>query len=255
MQLLTSTNKSIEYERYGEETKCAEYQLYNPTMFGSKRRACVFSNAKGYGLFTETPIVRAVCNEENVDPFGYDFFELRTHIGWSNTPSGHYHFLKLGFKLEGGILYDTEWTDYECPRAVFNAFEHLIGKFWSIDDIVSPNNPKYGNAYQKFSAEQLRQEKEDLAKHLAWMSQWGPRSYEKHPGKILTPAEAKKRGYAFNPSSRFDCLPDDLSQYVNKGMFVDLDDSHLLGQHSSTAFSFEPCGQPQRFTFWRRFDS
>jgi hypothetical protein len=241
------------------EQKVADYAFFEPEVTGRSVKLCVITSSKEDGISLTChveDVVLAICKEHDLDWRAITFADLETHRG-HQVPSGYYSLEELRFVQANSRLVCDNWIPFECPLLVYETFVDHIGSFWEVEEVVSPTNPLTGKAYHNYTSQQVQEDVRLGIKHLAWLKGWEEKSLAEHGAEILTPEQARKRGYRFNPNGvRKEAVTGSIDGWSQDGAFVDLFGSHLLGQKVSSGFgNHDPYCRPERFSFWHRLNS
>lgn len=244
----------------------AKYRIFEPSETGFTERMCVFGEHITEAAYADDArIIKAIWQQEDFDLSTVTFYQLQSRLTSHSAPSGFYRYHRLTVEAaEAGYLpysvHITGWQDAECPVYVYEAFKEEIGDFWTLEEYISRDNPIAEEAYrsQNYTDQQMAEELEWARKWLARCVHYSSLSAKQHRSIILTPEEAKRRGYRFDPNSHMNYLPtgEKLRERLSEGVFVDLRDSYLRGQYGQRYFKApHELGQPLRFSFWTRMDS
>jgi len=73
-------------------------------------------------------IVADICEVEDVDPDGIEFYDLRTCCGYQHLEPGKYEFMKLEIKIDPitKIVSLQGFTEYVPSNAMERTFRHLV---------------------------------------------------------------------------------------------------------------------------------
>lgn len=245
----------VQYENNLSGKDGAFYAFFDPSETGWRNRICVYSAAPPKGRSTinaAEDVIDSICKQESMHWHDVVFCDLQTSIGYTQLP-GFYMFDALVLSAEPRQSFRKkmlsgnaeEWHDMECPRIVFDTFNHLIGDFHGLKDVISKERPAYKDRSYEYVAEEMGW----ALDHVEWLDGLYREYFAEHASRILTPDQALAKGYRFAPECVHAEMPDP-DKCDREHVVVDLRNSHLLGQHNWPARGtvFE---RPHPLSLWK----
>lgn len=224
------------------------YAIFPSKLSGSDLPLCVFSTLNREacsGINAAETIAENISKQLNLSWQDFRFAEVITHRGYGR-PRGYYDYHIVNFKKPTSwrtTISADYWQDVECPKPVFEAFKHLIGTFTK----PAENITRARECYARYTDAQLSEEIRWMEDCLADLEQHANDCRIKYRDMLMTPEAARIKGYKFDPKGpRFDTVD---SKKELSGAWVDLKDSHLLGQHVGQLY-YGPSERPKPFTIW-----
>jgi len=110
--------KEVRFEIGPAESHCA-------VKYFIRAQNCYFSGYTPESATTVNDadnIIRAIVEQERIDPFTFTFFDLWTSRGYRTIPKGKHDLKRLALSREREGIHVISWTPVVCPLFVLKAF-------------------------------------------------------------------------------------------------------------------------------------